>query len=145
MSGALRAKNAAAMCAYVLGRGASTLARGARGARRLPSAAGTTASRVSPLAGGTAITALGGLFYGWSNARKWKQGKITGEAAVRHTANESVGIGLATGVGLAVANLVAATVWITSAVALAPFLVGAAATTAAKTAWDRAVREDPSR
>lgn len=114
-------RNTATLAAYTLGRSAGV-------ARNV--------TRVSSVAGGAAVTALSGLLFGLVNARKWKRGKITGGQAIRHTARESVGMGVATGAGLAAANLVG----VVSTVAMVPFLVGAIAATATQTAWNHTVK-----
>ena len=135
-------KNVVTLAAYTLGRGVGSVRLGAgSGAATLRTAA-KGGARVSVVAGGALITALSSVFYGYSNARKWKQGKITGKEAIRHTTTDSVGTGVATGIGLAASNLLAATVWIASATALAPFVAGAVAATAAKTAWDHTMKRE---
>jgi hypothetical protein len=136
-------RNAATLAAYTLGRGMGCVRVGASGGTVALRTAAKGGARMSAAAGGAVITVLSGVFHGCSNTRKWRQGKRTGKEAIRRTATESVGTGVATGIGLAASNLLAATVWIASATALVPFVAGAAAATAAKTAWDRAIKREP--
>jgi len=134
--------NVATLAAYTLGRGVGSVRLGAgSGAATLRTAA-KGGARVSAVAGGALITALSSVFYGYSNARRWKQGRMTGAEAIRHTASESVGMGVAAGIGVAASSFLAATVWIASATALVPFAAGAAAATAAKTAWDHTMKRE---
>ena len=101
-------------------------------------------SRIGPLAGAAAVGVLWGVACGCVNLRKWKQGRMTKEEALRETANESVGIGLATGAGIAAANLVRVSSLVASSASLAPFLIAAAVTGGAKALWDRRVKRGRS-
>ena len=133
-------RNAATVAAYAIGRGAGTVGALGSGCSAGARAASNGAVRVAPLVGGMAIAALSGVYYGLANVAKWRRGEMTGEEAARDTACESIGTGVATGVGLAAANFAAGAALAASTVAVVPFLAGAAATTAAKSAWDRALR-----
>ncbi|HUT25978.1 MAG TPA: hypothetical protein VM492_16705 [Sumerlaeia bacterium] len=115
-----------------------------RGAGKVRLAAGGSPSRVGPLAGAAAVSALWTAAYGWVNVKKWKRGSMTKEEALRETANESVGIGLATGAGIAAANLVRVSSLVASSASLAPFLIAAAVTGGAKALWDRRVKRGRS-
>jgi hypothetical protein len=122
--GASPAAVALASTAYTVGRVASRVS---------PTLGG--ASRVGAVAGGAAVTALWAGIFGCVNLKEYKKGKITRKAAVRNTATESVGFGLATTVGIAVANAVRLSAFLASSAFLV-FLIGAAATGGAKVAWD---------
>ena len=119
-----------AAVAYAIGRGAS----------RLAPAASASSSSIGPLAGGAAIGALWGTVHGLINLKKYKKREISKQQAVRNTANESVGFGVATATGIAVANVLRATALMGSSVALVPFVVATAATGGAKMLWDRLAR-----
>ena len=111
-----------------------------RGAGRLSPAVSTSSSSIAPLAGGAAIGALWGTVHGLINLNKYKKREISKQQAVRNTANESVGFGVATATGIAVANVLRATALVGSSVALVPFVVATAATGGTKMLWDRLTR-----
>lgn len=115
--------------ANVAGRGAGTLRPVAAGASR----------RVGAIAGGVAVTAMWAAVHGWYNLRKLRKGKISRKQAVQRTTAESVGLGLATGVGIAVRNVARASALTATWTVLAPFLIGAAVAGGAKVAWERQV------
>ena len=127
-SGASPAALALSSTAYAVGRVASRIS---------PALGG--ASRVGAVAGGAAVAALWVGIFGCVNLKKYKKGKITRKAAVRNTATESAGIGLATTVGIAAANAVRLSAFLAQSAFLA-FLVGAAATGGAKVVWDSKMR-----
>jgi hypothetical protein len=83
---------------------------------------------------------VGAALHGYTNLKKFMAGKVTAKAAVRKTARDSIGIGLATGIGIAAANIARASVLVAFSMAVVPFLVGLAATGGAKAAWDRGMR-----
>jgi len=121
--------SAAASTAYVAGRLAG---------RVRPAVGG--AARVGAAAGAVAVTALWAGVYGWVNLIRYRRGQTSRKRAVRDTAAESLGIGLATGAGLAAANAVRFSALLASSTALLPFLVGAIVTGGAKTVWDLKVK-----
>jgi len=125
-----------ASVAYTLGRGVGLL-RPAVGV----SAVEASAASVRPVAGGAAIGALWGTINGLVNLRRYKRGQISKQQAVRDTASESIGLGVATAIGLTAATVVRTTLLIGSFAALAPFVVASAVTGGAKVLWDRAVRK----
>jgi len=126
------AKSAAlASTAYAAGRGAGKLA---------PVAAGG-ASRIGVIVGGAAVMAMWATTFGWINLMKYRKGKISKKSAIRRTTAESVGMGLATGVGIAAVNVIRASAFIATSAALAPFLVGTAVTCGAKAVWEHKVTE----
>ena len=96
----------------------------------------TIINTINPLKAGVAVSAVWGGIAAIINAVKYKQGKITGKDAVLDTAGESVGMGLAAGVGLLASNVVRASVLIASSSSLIPFVVGLVVTTGIKIAWD---------
>ncbi len=98
---------------------------------------GRGAGKLRPAAGGAAIAALWATVYGWANLKKYRRGEISKKEAARKTAAESIGIGLAAGVGIMAVNVVRASTLLASSAALVPFLVGTAVTGGAKAAWDR--------
>lgn len=118
-----------ASAAYAVGRGAGRLR---------PPAAGR-APRVGAVAGGAVVAALWATVFGWANLKKHRKGGISKKKAAKRIAAESVGIGLATGAGIAAVNAVRAFALTTISPALVPFLVGTAATAGAKATWDRMV------
>ena len=119
-----------AAVAYVIGRGAG----------RLGPAVTASSGNIAPLAGGAAIGALWGTVHGLINLMKYRRREISKQQAVRNTANESVGFGVATATGIAAANVLRATALVGSSVALVPFVVATAATGGAKMLWDRFTR-----
>ncbi len=109
-------------------------------------AVGRGASRVGPAIGGVAVAVLWAAAHGWANLRKYRKGKISKKEAAHKTAAESIGIGLATAVGLMAVNVVRASAFAATSAALVPFLVGTAVTGAAKAAWERKVaKRSPDR
>lgn len=123
-SGANEGRAFLAVIAHVAGRGAGKL--------RL---VGGGASGLGPLAGGTAITALWAAVYGWANLRKCRKGDISRKEAAQRTAAESIGIGLATGAGIAALNVARTLGAIAAPAALVPFVVGTAVTGGANALW----------
>lgn len=117
--------------ANVAGRGAGTLGPIVGGASR----------RVGALAGGVAVMAMWAAVFGWSNLRKLKKGKITKKQAVQRTTAEAVGLGLATGVGIAVRNVARASVFSAASTLVLPLLAATAVAGGAKVAWERKVAE----
>ena len=102
-----------------------------------PRAATTTIiNTINPLKAGVAVSAVWGGINAIINTVKYKQGRITGQDAVLDTAGESVGMGLAAGVGLLASNVVRASVLIASSSSLFPFVVGVVVTTGIKFIWD---------
>jgi hypothetical protein len=77
--------------------------------------------------------------HGWSNLKKLRKGKISKRQAVQRTTAESVGLGLATGMGIAVRNVARTSVFTAATTVLAPFLIGAAVAGGAKAVWERKV------
>ena len=74
-----------------------------------------------------------GAITGVINFRRYKSGKITKKQAVTATASESVGMGLAAGLGLLA---VKTSILMTAAPVALPFIVGVVVTTGAKITWD---------
>ncbi len=111
-----------------------------RGAGRLVPVASASSSRIGPLAGGAAIGGLWGTVHGLINLKKYKKSEISKQQAVRDTASESVGFGVATATGIAVANVLRATALLGSSVAIVPFVIATAATGGTKMLWDRMAR-----
>jgi len=96
----------------------------------------TIIGAINPLKAGVAVSAVWGGINAIINTVKYKQGRITGKDAVLDTAGESVGMGLAAGVGLLASNVVRASVLIASSSSLFPFVVGVVVTTGIKVIWD---------
>jgi len=96
----------------------------------------TIIGAINPLKAGVAVSAVWGGINAIINTVKYKQGRITGQDAVLDTAGESVGMGLAAGVGLLASNVVRASVLIASSSSLFPFVVGVVVTTGIKVIWD---------
>jgi len=88
------------------------------------------------------LKATGGVMLVWGaitgviNFRRYKSGKITKKQAVTATASESVGMGLAAGLGLLVDGIVKTSILMTAAPAALPFVVAVVVTTGAKITWD---------
>ena len=102
-----------------------------------PRAATTTIiNTINPLKAGVAVSAVWGGINAIINTVKYKQGRITGKDAVLDTAGESVGMGLAAGVGLLASNVVGTSVLIASSFSLLPFMAGVVVTTGIKVIWD---------
>jgi len=91
---------------------------------------------INPLKAGVTVGAVWGGISAIINMTKYKQGRITQQDAVLDTAGESVGMGLAAGVGLLASNALRASVLIASSSSLIPFVVGVVVTTGIKIIWD---------
>lgn len=113
---------------YSLGRGA--------GAVRV-----VTIEAINPLRASVAVgTAWGGVA-ALVNVRKYKQGRISKRNAVLDTAGESVGMGLAAGLGLLAGNAARASLLIASTSSLIPFTIGVVVTAGAKVMWNCSIRK----
>ena len=110
-----------------------------RGAGTLGPVVGGASRRVGAVAGGVAVMAMWAAVHGWSNLRKLRKGKISKKQALQRTTAESVGLGLATGVGIAVRNAARASAFTAVSTLLVPFLIGTAVAGGAKAAWERKV------
>ena len=108
-----------------------------RGVGKTRPAATSASGQVGVLGGAVAVGALWGAVSGWVNLRRCKKGQVSKQKALRDTASEAVGTGVATGLGVAAANVVRASAVAASSVALVPFLVGTAVTGGAKILWDK--------
>jgi uncharacterized membrane protein len=97
------------------------------------------ASRIGAIVGGAAVAAVWATTFGWVNLMKYRKGRISKKSAIRKTTAESVGMGLATGVGMAAVNVIRASAFMATSAALVPFLVGTAVTVGAKTVWEHKV------
>jgi len=104
-----------------------------RGVRALRA---VTVETINPLKASIAVGAGWGGVVALLNAKKYKQGKIGKRDAVINTAGESVGMGLASGVGLLASNAARASLLIASTSALIPYTVGVIATLGAKVIWN---------
>ncbi|MFC1563104.1 hypothetical protein ACFL4Z_03535 [candidate division KSB1 bacterium] len=90
----------------------------------------------NPLKVGAAVGVVWGGIVALINARKYKQGSITKRDAVLDTASESVGMGLAAGLGLLASNMVRASVIVASTSSIIPFTLSVVVTTGAKVIWN---------
>jgi len=115
----------------------SDLARGARAARAV------VPEVLSPVGAGLGVGAVWGGIVGLTSLKRYSDGKISGKDAVLTTAGESVGLGLAAGLGVLAGNVVRASLLVTaiSASALIPFLAGVVITSSAKILWDRSIKK----
>ena len=95
-----------------------------------------TVETINPLKASVAVGAAWGGVVALLNAKKYKQGKITKRDAVIDAAGESVGMGLASGVGLLVSNAARASLLIASTSTLIPYTVGVIATLGTKVIWN---------
>jgi len=95
---------------------------------------------VNPVKAGAGVGIVWGSLVALRNARKYKQGKMAGRDAVLDTAGESVGLGLAAGIGLVVSNAVRGGLLIASASSLVPFVAGVVVTSGVKVLWDCGTR-----
>jgi len=110
-----------------------------RGAGALSPVVASASRRVGAVAGGVAVMAMWAAVHGWSNLKKLRKGEISGTQAVQRTTAESVGLGLATGVGIAVRNVARTTAFTAASTVLVPFLIGTAVASGAKAVWERKV------
>jgi len=108
---------------YSLGRGV--------GAVRL-----VTIQPINPLKASAAVGVAWAGIVALVNARKYKKGKIAKRDAILDTAGESVGLGLASGLGLLASNAARASLFVASTSSLIPFTVGVVVTASAKVVWD---------
>ena len=92
--------------------------------------------RISPFKATGAVMALWGGVTGFINFRKYKKGKITKKQAITATASESVGMGLAAGLGLLADGILKTYILAAAAPSVLPFAIGVAVTTGAKITWD---------
>ena len=96
----------------------------------------TTALTINPLSATAGVMLAWGAITGVINFRRYKKGTITKKQAITATASESVGMGLAAGLGLLADGIVKTSI-IASAFPIAlPFVVGVVVTTGAKITWD---------
>jgi len=88
------------------------------------------------------LKAIGAVTIGWGsisaivNMTRYKKGKISKKEAVVVTANESVGLGLAAGLGLFTSNLLRTYLLAASTVSVLPFTIGVIVTATTKVVWD---------
>lgn len=113
----------------------SNLARGARAVRALIPEA------VNPVGAGVGVSAIWGGIAGLTSLKRYSEGRISGKDAVLTTAGESVGMGLAAGLGILASNVARASLLLTATSAFAPFVVGVVITTGAKILWDSSVKK----
>ena len=103
-----------------------------RGARYLKAAV----QNINPLkATGTVMLLWGGVT-GLVNLRKYKKGKITKKQVIAVTTNETVGMGLAAGLGLLADGILKTYILVTTVPAVLPFVAGVAVTAGTKITWD---------
>jgi len=88
---------------------------------------------INPLKATAGVMLVWGAITGVINFKRYKNGNITKKQAVTATASESVGMGLAAGLGLLA---VKASILMTAAPVALPFIVGVVVTTGAKITWD---------
>ena len=103
-----------------------------RGARNATLAVRT----INPFKATGAVMVVWGVVAGLVNARKYKKGKITKKQAITATASESVGMGVAAGLGLLADGILKASALAATAPTVLPFVVGVAVTAGAKITWD---------
>ena len=101
----------------------------------------TIAQTINPFKATGAVMLLWGTAAGFINFRKFRQGKITKNQAIADTAGESVGMGLAAGLGLLADGIVKTYIIAAAAPTVIPFAVGVAVTTSAKITWDCKIKK----
>ena len=112
----------------IVGRG---IGRGARVVQTV------TPDIINPVQAGAGVSLLWGGIVALRNRRKYKLGKMSKRNAVLDTAGESVGMGVAAGIGLLASNVVVrGGLLLASTSTLAPFLAGVIVTTSVKVLWD---------
>jgi hypothetical protein len=112
----------------------TTLAYGlGRGARLVQT---TAVQTINPLKAGSAVAVVWGGVVGLINARRYRKGELTKRDAVVDTAGESVGMGLASGLGLVASNAVRTASLAVTASPLVPFVTGVLVTLGAKSVWN---------
>jgi len=96
----------------------------------------TVTQTINPINATGAVMLLWGGITGLINLRRYKKGIITKKQAITATASESVGMGVAAGLGLLADGIVKTYILATAAPAILPFVIGVAVTTGAKITWD---------
>ena len=91
---------------------------------------------INPLKAIGAVMLVWGGIAGLVNLRKYKKGKITKKQAITVTTSESVGMGLAAGLGLLADGILKTYILATTVPTVFPFVVGVAVTAGTKITWD---------
>ena len=107
-----------------------SLGRGARAIRTI------TIETINPVTASIGVGVVAGGIAGLINVKKYKRDKITKREAVIDTASESVGMGLAAGIGLLTSNFVGRSILVATTYPIIPFVLGVIATSSAKIMWD---------
>ena len=95
---------------------------------------------INPWQGMAGVALVWGAVAGVINYRRYKQGYISKKDAIAVTASESVGMGVAAGIGLIADAAIMAVFATTALPAAVPFVVGVTVTTTSKILWDCATR-----
>ncbi len=103
-----------------------------RGARNIK----IVTQNINPLKATGAVMVLWGTVTGLVNLKRYKKGQITKKQAITATASESVGMGLAAGLGLLADGILKTYIITAASPAVLPFAVGVAVTTGVKITWD---------
>ena len=114
--------------------GASHLSKGSLRKGGQLKAVRTTTVVTSPLATGTIVGAIAVGFYGVANILRYKRNEKSGAQAAKDTITGSAGVGISTGLGVAVANAVGGTLGST---VFLPLAAGAVVAYAGMAIWDK--------
>jgi len=91
---------------------------------------------INPLKATGVVMMIGGGITGFVNFKRYKKGKISKKQAITATTSDTVGMGLAFGLGFLVEEMLAPFILVTAASPLLPFAIGVAVTMATKITWD---------
>jgi hypothetical protein len=114
----------------------TNLARGARATKGV-----IIPEVINPLGASVGVGVVWGGIAGLTSMKRYRDGKISGKDAVLTTVGESVGMGLAAGLGILASNVARASLLMTATTAFAPFVVGVIVTTGAKILWDMSTKK----
>jgi hypothetical protein len=95
-----------------------------------------TVEGINPLKASAIVSIVMGGVSAFSNARKYKRGRITKKEALLDTAGESAGAGLATGLGLLASDAVSTSLLIASTSVFLPYTIGFAVAAGTKILWN---------
>ncbi|MBF0254031.1 MAG: hypothetical protein HQL11_02755 [Candidatus Omnitrophica bacterium] len=115
------------------GTGAGAVSGAANGARSFNT---VTVATVNPLIASMSVGVVWGGIVSLLNVRRYKKGQITKRDAVLDSAGETVGMSIASGVGLLLSNAVRTSFFALSSTSAVPFTVGVVVTLGVKAMWN---------
>ena len=97
--------------------------------------------KINPLKATGAVMVLWAGITGLVNLNRYRKGKITKKQAITVTTSETVGMGLAAGLGLLADGILKTYILATTVPTVFPFAVGVAVTAGTKITWDRKTKK----